>query len=167
MTITYRDATADDIPAIDALFRTSFTETFAHLYKPADLATFLAQFTPAAWAEDLAAMRFHLAEQDGRLLGYAKLGAMALPAEHGADARELYQLYLAGEAKGSGVGQALMDWTIAAALAEGATELFLSVYVGNHRAKRFYARYGFVDVGPYAFRVGEQLDEDRIMRLVL
>ena len=41
MTITYRDATAADLPAIDRVFRTSFCETFAHLYRPEDLAAFL------------------------------------------------------------------------------------------------------------------------------
>ncbi|GAA3260048.1 hypothetical protein GCM10020258_22280 [Sphingomonas yabuuchiae] len=45
--------------------------------------------------------------------------------------------------------------------------MILSVYVDNHRAKAFYARYGFVDVGRYDFPVGGTIDEDRIMRLSL
>ena len=44
-----------------------------------------------------------------------------------------------------------MDWTIATARARGASELILSVYVDNHRAKAFYTRYGFVDIGRYDF----------------
>ena len=53
------------------------------------------------------------------------------------------------------------------ARAEGATALYLTVYVDNLRAQRFYARYGFVEVGKYRFKVGEQYDDDRIWVLRL
>ena len=77
MTIAYRTGTAADLPAIDALFRASFADTFAHLYKPEDLAAFFANFTPAAWAEEMADERyaFRLAEDDGQLVGFVKLGS--------------------------------------------------------------------------------------------
>ena len=35
------------------------------------------------------------------------------------------------------------------------------------RARRFYERYGFEEIGRYDFRVGETIDDDRIMRLRL
>ena len=38
------------------------------------------------------------------------------------------------------------------------------VFVDNHRARRFYARYGFEAVGRYDFMVGNHADEDIIMR---
>ena len=163
----YRDATPADIPAIDALFRRSFTATFGHLYAARDLATFLARFTPQGWADEFTRLRFRLAESEHGLLGYAKFGAVALPVSPAGMARELWQLYVAEEAKGSGIADALMRWAIEAARADRANELFLSVYTDNHRAKRFYARHGFADVGPYTFMVGNHADEDRIYRLIL
>lgn len=165
----YRDAVPADLPAIDALFRASFTATFGHLYAPADLAKFLAKFTPQAWAQEFAApdYAFRLAEDAEGLAGYAKISALTLPAETSAPAIELRQLYLAERAKGSGAAQALMDWAIASARARGAAELWLSVYVDNDRAKRFYVRNGFEDMGAYAFMVGDHADEDRLMRLTL
>ena len=45
--------------------------------------------------------------------------------------------------------------------------MWLSVYVDNHRARRFYARNGFEDRGRYAFMVGAHADEDRLMRRML
>ena len=167
MTPTYRDAGAADLPAIDRLFRASFAATFGHLYAPADLQAFFARFTPEAWAERLATNRFRLAEVGGEPVGYAQLGTVTMPTEHVPGDRELRQLYLAEHAKGTGVADALMRWTIDAARAEGAATLFLSVYVDNARAIRFYDRYGFRDVGAYAFMVGDHEDEDRIMRLDL
>ena len=61
----------------------------------------------------------------------------------------------------------LIDWAIATARTAGRKELLLSVYIDNHRARRFYERYGFEEIGRYEFRVGETIDDDRIMRLIL
>ncbi len=163
-----RDATPADLPAIDAIFRESFVATFGHLYKPADLASFLARFTPEAWAAEFAeGLAFRVAEDAQGLVGYCKLGPLTLPATPQGPAVEVRQLYLLERGKGSGAAHALMEWAFAAARARGAAELWLSVYIDNHRAKRFYARYGFEDQGPYAFMVGDHQDEDRMMRLVL
>ena len=60
-----------------------------------------------------------------------------------------------------------MRWVIATAKARGAEDLYLSVFVDNHRARRFYERYGFTFVGTYAFMVGTHADEDHVMRLPL
>jgi ribosomal protein S18 acetylase RimI-like enzyme len=165
----YRDATEADLPAIDALFRESFAATFGHLYKPEDLAAFFAAFTPEAWAGEFAQpdLAFHLAEDGEGLAGFVKISDLEMPAEAGGRPIELRQLYLAERAKGSGAAQVLMDWAIAQARARDRDEMWLSVYVDNHRAKRFYERYGFEDRGPYAFMVGDHEDEDRMMRLML
>ena len=68
---------------------------------------------------------------------------------------------------GSGLAAALTDWAIAEAKHQVAEELSLTVYTDNHRAKRFYERYGFEAIGRYDFMVGEQADEDIIMRKAL
>jgi ribosomal protein S18 acetylase RimI-like enzyme len=60
-----------------------------------------------------------------------------------------------------------MDWVLDQAKSRGAHELYLTVYTDNHRAKRFYERYGFVAVGRYDFMVGNHADEDIIMKKIL
>ena len=165
MTITYRDATSADLTAIDRVFRASFCDTFAHLYRPDDLAAFLGQFTPEAWAGEFAdpGYRFRVAE-DGEIVGYLKLGPSTLPIQTEKSAIELRQIYLLKDYHGRGLAHALTDWAIEEALGQGFEELYLTVYTDNHRAKRFYESYGFEEVGPYAFMVGSQADEDIIMR---
>jgi GNAT superfamily N-acetyltransferase len=167
--IAYRDGTLDDAPAIDSLFRRSFAETFAHLYDPEDLATFFAGFTDEAWRRELAdpGFAFRLAEEDGELAGYAKLGPVSLPVEAERPAAELRQLYLLQPWHGRGIAQALMEWVLAGARRRGAEALYLSVFIDNHRARSFYARYGFEAVGRYDFMVGRQADHDVIMRALL
>jgi ribosomal protein S18 acetylase RimI-like enzyme len=68
---------------------------------------------------------------------------------------------------GTGVAQEMMAWALDHARSHGAREVILSVYVDNHRAHRFYERYGFRDIGRIAFRVGTTVDDDNLMRLVL
>ena len=169
MTFAYRTASGRDAEAIDREFRASFCDTFAHLYRPDDLAAFLGQFTPEAWADELGdpAYAFRVAEDCGEPVGFVKLGPSSLPVEPTGSAVELRQLYVLTSHLGAGVGTDLMEWAIAESRRRGIDELYLTVYTDNHRARRFYSRYGFEEVGPYAFMVGEQADEDIIMRLRL
>ena len=169
MTIGYRTAVKDDAAAIDRVFRTSFCDTFAHLYRPEDLDAFLSKFTLDAWTAELGDERyqFRVAEADGEIVGFVKLGPPELPVQRSGPAIELRQLYILHDYRGLGAAQALMDWALAEAKARGGQELYLTVYTENWRARRFYAKYGFVEVGPYKFMVGEQADEDIIMRASL
>ena len=161
-----RPATLDDVPALAALGRESFTAAFGHLYDPADLAAFLAEVhDPAAVASEIAGpeCRHRLAVAgDGSLLGYAKLRYPSKLGEvsHAADPLELSQLYCAAEATGQGVGAALMEWALEQAALGGHDALHLSVYSENYGAQRFYERYGFAKTADTTFRVGRQLDAE-------
>jgi ribosomal protein S18 acetylase RimI-like enzyme len=170
MSVAYRDGRPGDGPALSDLFCESFAATFGHLYAEADLAAFLCKMDADAFEGELASsyFAFRLAEEeDGRLGGYAKLGPNDLPGEAPPATLELYQLYLRAGWHGTGVARCLMDWVLAEARRRGATHLQLSVYVDNHRARRFYEKYGFEEVGKYVFMVGNHADDDRIMRLEL
>lgn len=169
MTVTYRDATPADAAALHALFNSVFCDTFAHLYEPEDLSTFLSSFSIARWEERLRDPVFavRIVEQDGVPVGYAKIGPMKLPVETSDSSMLLDQLYVRAEHHGSGIARQLMDWAIDEARRRAAKALYLTVFIENERAKRFYDRHGFEDVGRYAFMVGKQADEDIIMRKAL
>ena len=169
MTVTHRTATAADVESIDRIFRTSFCDTFAHLYRPEDLNAFLGKFTREAWLGEIndPAYVFRIAEDDGEPAGFLKLGPLSLPVQPAGKAIELRQLYVLKEWHGTGIAKDLTEWFLGEARQRGAGEVYLTVYTDNHRARRFYERYGFEVIGPYAFMVGEQADEDLIMRLAL
>ena len=169
MSVTYRDGTLSDAEAVGTLFHTGFSETFAHLYDPADLAAFLSQYSLDRWRSELAdpSFAFRLAHSDGNAVGYVKLGPLSLPVEPSVPAIEFKQLYIAKEWHGAGVAAELMEWALGEARARAAKELYLSVYTENWRARRFYERFGFVFHAPYVFMVGSHEDEDMIMRLAL
>ncbi len=160
-----RTVTPADIPALSRLGIDSFVATFGHMYSAKDLAYFLEEAHSAqALAGELAnpARLYCLAEIDGALAGYCKLGLTCGFPDHarGQNVLELKQLYTAAGMTGMGIGKALMDWAMAEFAARGADEVQLSVWSGNDGAQKFYARYGFEKVADITFRVGEQLDDE-------
>lgn len=167
-----RAATLADIPALSALAIDAFKAKFAALYSAEDLATFLAEaLEQGPVAAELAnpARVYQLAEVEGRLMGFAKIGLTCGFPDHarGHKAMELKQLYTAADATGMGIGGALMDWAMAQFAARGADEAQISVYSENLGAHRFYERYGFEKVADITFKVGEQLDPEFLFAKLL
>jgi ribosomal protein S18 acetylase RimI-like enzyme len=169
VTISYRDARPADGPALKALFAESFVETFGHLYRPSDLEEFLATNADSKWQANLADPNvvIHVAEDGGELAGFVELAPKKLPYETDQPTIELRRLYLRSNAHGRGIADELMQWALREAARRGARELILSVFVDNHRARRFYERYGFEVVGKYDFMVGSHADEDLILKHVI
>lgn len=167
-----RAATLADAPALARLGADSFIAAFGHLYRPEDLAAFLAEVhEPEAVAAEIAGEEctHRLVEVDGALVAFCKL---RYPTKFGAYTRaanplELGQLYALPGHTGSGIGAQLMDWAIAHARTHGNDAIVLSVYAENFGAQRFYQRYGFGKIADITFPVGEQLDPEFLYELKL
>ena len=166
---TLRTPAPADAPALAALARDSFTETFGHLYSPANLAAFLAGHTTDGWAATIAspADAVRVVEAEGAFIGYARVGQPKLPFAPEPGAVELRQFYLLRPAHGSGLADQLMTWVLEEATQRQAPALYLSVFEDNGRAKRFYARHGFSFVTTHDFLVGDHRDTDHILRRTL
>ena len=167
--VQFRNAGLNDAAALAELGAQSFTETFGHLYAPDNLEAFLLNHSAERWRVELSdpAYAIRIGEADGRAVAYAKLGPPGLPFEPRGRPVELKQFYVLKPWQGSGAAGELMDWVLDAAVRLGGDELYLSVFTENHRARRFYERYGFEPVGTYAFMVGSHADEDIVMRRAL
>lgn len=167
-----RPATLADAPALAKLGADTFVAAFGHLYKPQDLAAFLAEVhDESAVAAEIAGdeCTHRLVEVDGALVAFCKLRH---PTKFGAysDARdpiELGQLYALPGYTGSGIGAQLMDWALEVARAGGHDAVLLSVYAENFGAQRFYQRYGFGKIADITFKVGDHLDPEYLYELKL
>lgn len=165
---TIRRAVPADAVALAALGARTFADTFGHLYPPEDLAAFLSQtHTPALASADLAdpAKAVWVAENDGRLIGYALAGPCALPHPEATSANgELKRIYVLAEAQGEGLGQRLMDQSLQWLESQRRLPIWLGVWSENHAAQRLYERRGFRKVGEYGFKVGASVDHEFIFR---
>ncbi len=170
--IHYRPATPHDVSALSELGRTSFVDAFGHLYSADNLNRFLEQtYSKPVIENELAnpLRLFRIAEKDGGMLGYCKLG-LDVTLDHdrrGRRAMELKQLYLRGTQTRSGIGAALMGWALDEANARQFDDIILSVWSGNQDAQRFYRRYGFEKIGDTIFMVGDHCDAEYLMGLRL
>ena len=66
---------------------------------------------------------------------------------------ELYQLFVAAAARGSGAAAALLADGEARLAASGIETAFLTCAIGNDRAARFYEKHGWVRVGTVVSRL--------------
>jgi GNAT superfamily N-acetyltransferase len=167
--LALRRATAADADRLAEAGTATFVDTFGHLYRPEDLASFLSQsHSTAAWLRTLAdpAVATWVAiDGAGCVGGFAVAGPCKLPVP-GPEARagELRQLYLRREFHGRGLGTRLLETALDWLAAEGHEPLYIGVWSENFGAQRLYARYGFGKVGEYEFPVGQHRDLEFILK---
>ncbi|WP_394841146.1 GNAT family N-acetyltransferase [Pendulispora brunnea] len=95
------------------------------------------------WTSQLEKLATFVAARDGMDIGLAR-GA---PHDDVEDAAILLSMWVAPEARGQGVGDALVGAVAAWARAQGFRQLLLDVADTNARAIAFYARLGFFPTG--------------------
>jgi diamine N-acetyltransferase len=167
MDITIRRGMPADARLLADLAASTFREAFAAENRPEDMALHVSRAygVPQQGAE-LAdpEMTTLLAEVDGQLAGYAQLRASAVPdCVRGVAPLELWRFYVAAPWHGRGVAHALMQGVELEARAHEAQTLWLGVWERNERAKSFYRKCGFADVGSQVFVLGADDQTDRIM----
>ncbi len=86
-------------------------------------------------------------------VGFALLAPANLPGMREGDV-ELKRIYVLSRFHGTGLGAALMDRAVSAAVESGEKRLLLGVYAENHRAIAFYRKKGFEQIATRQFDVG-------------
>lgn len=167
MSITIRRGTSADAALLADLAARLFRETFAADNRPEDLALHLARaYGAPQQAAELVNPEITtlLAEVDGQLAGYTQLRMNAVPeCVAGAAPLEIWRFYVARPWHGQGVAHVLMRSVEAEARTRAARTLWLGVWEHNERAKAFYRKYGFVDMGSQVFMLGADAQSDRIL----
>ncbi|MCA1192787.1 GNAT family N-acetyltransferase [Saccharopolyspora sp. 6V] len=167
--ITYSAPEVGEHAALRAMARESFAATFGARYDAGPFGVFLDEaYGPGGSMDrDLGNpdVRWLVAFHRSAPVGYAKVTPLRAPAVDPAPgAVELQQIYVLAEWHGRGVAVELVEWALRTAAARRAPEIYLTVFDHNERAKRFYRRYGFAEVGRCTFTLGDRVDDDRIWR---
>jgi ribosomal protein S18 acetylase RimI-like enzyme len=163
-----RYATAADAALLAEVGARTFYDSFAADNTPENMAAYLAaSFSPEKQASELSepGTVFLIAEVEGTTAGYAKLRASPpLPGITGERPLELVRIYSLKEWIGHGIGPALMQACLQEAEKRGCDTLWLDVWEQNVRARAFYRKWGFVEVGTNSFQLGDDLQNDLLMQ---
>jgi ribosomal protein S18 acetylase RimI-like enzyme len=165
--VTIRRGEPKDAAVLADLARTTFYDAFAASNDASDMALHLKRAygvtQQSAELQD-PEMTTLLVEQDGIAIAYAQVRNDHVPeCVTGPAPAELWRFYVRRDWHGRGVAQALMERVKAEARARGAQTLWLGVWEHNDRARAFYAKTGFTDVGEHVFLFGTDPQTDRVM----
>jgi GNAT superfamily N-acetyltransferase len=167
MSMTIRHGVSTDAAALAELAARTFSDTFAADNRPEDMGLHVAQaYGPLQQGRELVDpdIATLLVQAGDQLVGYAQLRRGPAPAcVNGEAPIELWRFYVAQVWHGQGIAQALMRRVDAEADRSSARTLWLGVWERNERAKAFYRKCGFVDVGAHVFMVGSDAQTDRIL----
>ena len=167
MTFQLRRATTDDAAALADFLRDMFARTFGAQNKPEDLAAYFAEaFGEEQQRREIAndSIQFWMAEGSGQVIGCAQLKFGSRSPDLSAPRQaELGRIYADTRWHGRGVGRALLERCVDAAVSWGATVLWLGVWEKNPRAIAFYEKHGFRVVGEQSFQLGSDLQRDLVM----
>jgi GNAT superfamily N-acetyltransferase len=162
-----RHAGIDDACLLAELGARTFNETFADDNSAENMAAYLAEaFGQTQLIAELADEQstFFIAEVDGIAVGYAKLHPGDAPEEvKGEKPLELVRLYVSQEWLGRNIGAALMRYCVDEASRQGCRTLWLGVWERNHRARAFYRKWDFLEVGTHIFQLGDDAQTDILM----
>jgi ribosomal protein S18 acetylase RimI-like enzyme len=163
--ITIRKANISDAALISVLAAATFYEAYLEKDEAHNLAGYIAQsFEPQKIAAELADANtiYIIMFRSEKAVGYAKLGkASTLDFIKGTNVAELKRLYIMERVYGQGFGERLLNYCIDMAGQMGFDTLWLQVWEENPRARRFYAKFDFVQTGkidvPYGNVIGTNL----------
>jgi ribosomal protein S18 acetylase RimI-like enzyme len=165
--VNIRAAVTDDAEVLAALARRTFHDTFAATNDPVDMALYLSraygidQQTRELEDRDISTL---LVEADGEAVAFAQLRTGHVPdCVTGARPIELWRFYVDRQWHGRGIAQQLMASVKNLARERGARTLWLGVWERNDRARAFYVKCGFADVGEHIFLFGTDPQTDVVM----
>jgi GNAT superfamily N-acetyltransferase len=142
-TLTFRDATADDVPLIVAMYaddalgatRESPTDPLPDSY-----------WRAFAEIDGDPRQRLVVAEDAGtgnEVVATLQLSYLPQLSHRGVELAQIESVRVSSQRRGAGIGRALMQWAIAAAEERGCSVVQLTTNLQRHDAHRFYESLGF------------------------
>jgi GNAT superfamily N-acetyltransferase len=164
---TIRRARPDDALCLGVLATQVFLDTYATEGVRSAIANeVLTAFSTSAMAAQLERRqtRVLVAEYIGHLIGFAQITVgTAIDLVASAAPAELDRLYVQEPFAGKGVGSTLLQEAEALSVSAGATDLWLTPWVKNDRALRFFKKHAYVDLGATYFHMEGEKHENRVL----
>lgn len=130
----------------------------AHVAKKFDLEVIKSELQNADY-------QYFVIENEGKLIGFAKLIPNHAEGNLEADgAIEIERFYILPELKGQNLGRKLMDFCCEWSRQQGYKIIWLGVWEHNPNAYAFYTRMGFEQYGSHIFVLGDDIQNDYLMK---
>ena len=168
--IFIRLANIKDAEQIADISRETFFQTFAPFNTKSDMVLFMSeQFSKEKLIEQVSEKgnTFLLAYVNNKISGYAFLKVSTNGNISNDNAIEISRIYVRDPFIGKGVGKSLMKSAISIAKEMNKRIIWLGVWKYNQRAVLFYTSIGFEKIGEHDFLLGEDLQRDWVMQLLL
>jgi len=145
--VVIRRARVEDLPAILAIERASFTDPWSR----GSFATLLEQ--PRVY------FAVALEGVEGAVVGYTVAWFVV-------DEAELANLAVLPDARGNGIGAQLLKGALTASDERGSATMFLEVRASNHAALALYIAHGFAEVGRRTRYYRKPVEDALILRRI-
>ncbi|MEN2401595.1 GNAT family N-acetyltransferase [Flavobacterium sp. MC2016-06] len=169
--ITLQKVSLNDINQLQKIGRQTFSETFSEENSEEDMNKYLDEnFSVEKLTAEInnKDSEFYFAILDTTVIGYLKLNFGASQTElKDNKALEIERIYVAKEYHGQSVGQILYEKAIQIAKQKEVEYVWLGVWEENFRALSFYKKNGFVEFDKHIFKLGNDVQTDLMMKLVL
>lgn len=162
---------SEEVELLATIARNTFVAAFGHFNKKDDMNHYLeAHMTTSNVIHEVntAGTYFYFARLNNELVGYLKLNIDQAQNEPiGPLGFEIERIYVNGDFQGKGIGQQLLDFSLAKAREWKKSTAWLGVWDRNPGAIKLYQRNGFELFGSHDFKLGNDLQTDLLMKLEL
>jgi ribosomal protein S18 acetylase RimI-like enzyme len=169
--ISIRQISPEDLPQLKTITSKTFMETYAAGNTEEDMQQYLRTNFSAEILEAEVKnknSRWFFAEEEGRVIGYLKVNFSAAQTEiHDAASLEIERIYVYQEYQGKKIGQLLYQTALTLAQEKKLDYLWLGVWDQNTKALEFYQKNGFVPFGNHVFTLGQDKQNDILMKKMI
>lgn len=155
--------------ALQNISNKTFIETFAEANTPENMNSYInSEFSIEKLSAELINpnIEYYIASIEEEIIGYLKLNyGTAQKVLRNENCIEIERIYVSKEFLGKQVGQLLLGKAIAIAKDKKLNFVWLGVWEKNYRAIRFYEKNGFVVFDNHLFILGDDKQNDYLMKL--
>lgn len=167
MTTMITKCTKGELPKLQNISITTFTETFQEQNSPEHLQAYLEKaYNLKQLGREVANpfSQFFFVSVNEEVAGYLKINTDEAQTEPmGSDSLEVERIYIKKAFQKHGLGKLLMDKAVEIAREQQKKNIWLGVWEDNENALAFYQKKGFVQTGSHSFFMGDDEQVDLIM----
>ena len=171
MNLKIRLCSIDDLEKLQNIGYETYNETFSTMNSQETMDKYLQEsFKKKKLLAELnnKNCKFYFLYAENELAGYLKVNdAPAQSDINDPESIEMERIYIKRPYKGKGLGKKLVNFAFQLAIEMKKNYVWLGVWEKNLNAISFYKKMGFYEAGHHSFRMGDELQNDLIMKKII